>query len=120
MSDVDPGCVKTLRGINAPGILRLVVTLSAKKRKNSSSARCHDQIRFRFHTAWTVCGLGISVYSAASDALGNASTDKSKLPIDNAPTFAMVRPLFCILSGLRGSTHLFDDATCISALAEWA
>jgi hypothetical protein len=49
----DPGCVKTLRGINAPGILRLVVTISAKKRKNSSSARCHDQIRFRFHTAWT-------------------------------------------------------------------
>jgi hypothetical protein len=27
----DPGCVKTLRGITAPGILRLVVTLRAKK-----------------------------------------------------------------------------------------
>jgi hypothetical protein len=43
--------VKTLRGITAPRILRLVVTLTAKKRKNSSSARCCDQIRFRFHTA---------------------------------------------------------------------
>jgi hypothetical protein len=49
----DPGCVKTPRSITAPGILRLAVTLRAKKRKNSSSARCHDQIRFRFHTAWT-------------------------------------------------------------------
>jgi hypothetical protein len=27
----DPGCVKTLRGTTAPAILRLVVTLSAKK-----------------------------------------------------------------------------------------
>jgi hypothetical protein len=47
-----PGCVKTRRGITAPGILRLVVMPGAKKRKNSSSARCYDQIRFRFHTAW--------------------------------------------------------------------
>jgi hypothetical protein len=47
-----PGRVKTLRGITAPGILRLVVTLRAKKRKNSSSARCYDQISFRFRTAW--------------------------------------------------------------------
>jgi hypothetical protein len=31
-----PGCAKTLRGINAPEILRLVATLRAKKRKNSS------------------------------------------------------------------------------------
>jgi hypothetical protein len=30
--------VKTLRGITAPGILRLVVTLRAKKCKNTSSA----------------------------------------------------------------------------------
>jgi hypothetical protein len=44
--------MKTLRGITAPGILRLVVTLRAKKRENSSSARRYDQIRFRFHTAW--------------------------------------------------------------------
>src|SRR5258705_8371420 len=46
-----PGCVKTLRGITAPRILRLVVALRAKKRKNSSFARHYDQIRFRFHTA---------------------------------------------------------------------
>jgi hypothetical protein len=47
--------VKTLRGITAPGILRLVVTLRAKKCKNSSSAQ-HNQIRFRFHTAWIASG----------------------------------------------------------------
>ena len=47
----DPGRVKTLRGITAPGILRLVVTLRAKKCKNSSSAQRYNQIRFRFHTA---------------------------------------------------------------------
>jgi hypothetical protein len=46
-----PGRVKTLRGITAPGILRLVVTLRAKKCKNSSSAQRYSQIRFRFHTA---------------------------------------------------------------------
>jgi hypothetical protein len=34
-----PGCVKALRCMTAPGVLRLVVTLRAKKRKNSSSAR---------------------------------------------------------------------------------
>jgi hypothetical protein len=43
----DPGCVKTLRGKTAPGILGLMFTLRAKKRNNSSSARRHDQIRFR-------------------------------------------------------------------------
>ena len=43
--------VETLRGITAPGILRLVVTLRAKKRKNSSSAQRYNQIRFSFHTA---------------------------------------------------------------------
>jgi CheY-like chemotaxis protein len=47
-------CVKTLRGINAPRILRLVVARRAKKRKNSSSARHSDQIRFRFRTAWAI------------------------------------------------------------------
>jgi Domain of unknown function (DUF927) len=46
-----PGRVKTLRGITAPGILRLVVTLRAKKCKNSFSAQRYNQIRFRFHTA---------------------------------------------------------------------
>ena len=49
----DPGCVKTLRGITAPGILGPTVTRRAKKRKNLSSARHYDQIRFRFHTAKT-------------------------------------------------------------------
>ena len=48
---VEPGRVKTLRGITAPGILRLVVTLRAKKCKNSSSTQRYNQIRFRFHTA---------------------------------------------------------------------
>ena len=51
MSLNDPGRVKTLRGITAPGILRLVVTLRARKCKNSSSAQRYNQIRFRFHTA---------------------------------------------------------------------
>jgi hypothetical protein len=40
----------------AHGILRLVVTLRTKKRKNSSSARHYDQISFRFHTGWTDSG----------------------------------------------------------------
>ena len=47
----DPGCVKTLRGITAPGVLSPVIVRRAKKRKNSSSARHYDQIRFRFRTA---------------------------------------------------------------------
>jgi hypothetical protein len=47
MSAVGPGRVKTLRGITAPGILRLVVTLRAKK----CTAQRYNQIRFRFHTA---------------------------------------------------------------------
>jgi hypothetical protein len=46
----DPVCVKTLHGITAPVILRLVVSLRAKKCKNSSSARHYDQISFRFYT----------------------------------------------------------------------
>jgi hypothetical protein len=49
----DPGCVKTLRGIIAPGILGSVVMRRAKKRKNLSSARHYDQIRFGFHTTKT-------------------------------------------------------------------
>jgi hypothetical protein len=49
----DPGCVKTLHGIIAPGILGSVVMRRAKKRKNLSSARYYDQIRFRFHTTKT-------------------------------------------------------------------
>ena len=46
------GCVKTLRGMTAPGILMLVVTFRAKKCRNLSSAQHYDQIRFRFYTAW--------------------------------------------------------------------
>jgi hypothetical protein len=50
--EMAPGRVKTLRGIIAPGILRLVVKLRAKKCKKSSSAQRYNQIRFGFHTAW--------------------------------------------------------------------
>jgi hypothetical protein len=46
--------VKTRRGITTPGILSPVVMRRAKKRKNSSSARHYDQIRFRFYTAWVI------------------------------------------------------------------
>jgi hypothetical protein len=53
---LDFGCVKTLRGITAPGILASTVTRRAKKRKSLSSARHYDQIRFRFHTAKTLSG----------------------------------------------------------------
>jgi hypothetical protein len=49
----DPGCVKTLRGMIAPEILRRVVMRRAKKRKNLSSARHYDQVRSRFHTTKT-------------------------------------------------------------------
>src|SRR5580692_7243317 len=49
----DPGCVKTLGGITAPGILGSTVMRRAKKRKNLSSARHCDQIRFCFHTTKT-------------------------------------------------------------------
>ena len=52
----DPGCVKTLRGIIAPGILGSVVMWRAKKRKNVSSARHYDQIRFRLRTTKTQMG----------------------------------------------------------------
>jgi hypothetical protein len=51
---IDPGCVKTLRGIIAPGILGSMVVRRAKKRKNLSSAPHYDQIRFRFHTTKTL------------------------------------------------------------------
>jgi hypothetical protein len=44
----DPGCVKTLSGITAPGISGSTVIRGAKKRKNLSSARHYDQIGFRF------------------------------------------------------------------------
>jgi len=56
-STSDPGCVETLRGIPAPGILGSVVMRRAKKCKNLSSARHYDQIRFRFRTAKTLNGV---------------------------------------------------------------
>jgi hypothetical protein len=63
----DPGCVKTLRGIIAPGILGSVVMWRAKKRKNLSSARHYDQIRFRFRTTKTHVGSGVC--SAAGETM---------------------------------------------------
>jgi hypothetical protein len=42
---------------------------------------------------WTVCGLGISVYSAAS-ASGNTSADESTLQIDSAPILAIASSPF--------------------------
>jgi hypothetical protein len=42
---------------------------------------------------WTVCGLGINVYSAVS-ALGDASADKSKLQIDSAQILAIASSPF--------------------------
>jgi hypothetical protein len=50
---IEPGCVKTLRGMTAPGILSPTIMWRAKKRKNLCSARHYDQIRFRFRTAKT-------------------------------------------------------------------
>ena len=43
------------RGITAPGILGPMIMRRLKKRKNLSSARHYDQIRFRFRTAKTHC-----------------------------------------------------------------
>jgi hypothetical protein len=52
------------------------------------------------YPTWTVCGLGISAYSAAS-ALGTASADKSKLQIDSGPILAIASSVFRVLSRLR-------------------
>src|SRR6516165_2543001 len=60
----DPGCVKTLRGMIAPEILRRVVTFRAKKCRNLFSARHYDQIRFRFRTAKTQSGSGAVQFAA--------------------------------------------------------
>src|SRR5204863_1317435 len=51
---LDPGCVKTLRGIIAPGILGSVRMRRAKKRKNLSSARHFDR-RDRVERALVNC-----------------------------------------------------------------
>ena len=67
-SRFDLGCVKTLRGITAPEILGSVVMRRAKKRKNLSSARHYDQIRFRFRTAKTQSGGKSAQHLAAQQA----------------------------------------------------
>ena len=63
---IDPGCVKTLRGITAPGILGPMIMRRLKKRKNLSSARHYDQIRFRFRTAKIHICRAASLVSLAS------------------------------------------------------
>ena len=81
---MDPGCVKTLRGINAPGILRLVATLRAKKRKNSSSARCYTGFAKIIERAGNAAGLDFKAHPhmlrhACGFALANAGHDTRAL-----------------------------------------
>jgi hypothetical protein len=73
-----PGYVKTLRGINAPGILSPVVTRRARKRKISSSARHDDQIRFRFRTAWVEFR---QCYAHPKNHLAGAPSAPSSAPV---------------------------------------
>jgi hypothetical protein len=87
--ELDPGRVKTLRGITAPGILRLVVTLRAKKCKNSSSAQRYNQIRFRFHTAWTQSGHSL--------AWPQSTTGRIFEPVDLGPGPVAMRQSSCSL-----------------------
>src|SRR5579859_5180907 len=69
----DPGCVKTLSCITAPGILGSTVMRRAKKRKNLSSARHYDQIRFRFHTTKTHTGLQLLEFGQLRSPSPNCS-----------------------------------------------
>src|SRR5262245_60881681 len=64
MSENDPGCVKTLRGITAPGILSPLVMRRAKKCKNLPPDRRYDQFRFRFRTTKTLFGHEVRVFVA--------------------------------------------------------
>jgi hypothetical protein len=83
-----PGRVKTLRGITAPGILRLVVTLRAKKCKNSSSAQRYNQIRFRFHTAWAKTGPDVNCrHRPGQDTCSCAGRDND--PVRNRRRFRL-------------------------------
>ena len=91
MSLNDLGCVKTLRGIIAPGILGSVVMRRAKKRKNLPSARHYDQIRFRFRTTKTRSGH--------TELLEGEDTLPIILHIDDGP--------FILGSGIQG----FVEAT---------
>jgi hypothetical protein len=54
--------------------LRLVVTPRAKKRKNSFSTRCYDQIRFRFHTAWVKTCLFSTARMSAFASFGHRAS----------------------------------------------
>ena len=86
-----PGCVKTLRGITAPGILGPTVMRRAKKRKNLSSARHYDQIRFRFRTA-----KARSRHSVRKNlgGFGNPSAERVamvSMPVVAAPAFGTGR-----------------------------
>jgi hypothetical protein len=53
---------------------------------------------------WTVCGLGIRVYSAES-ASDNASAEKNKLQ-DSVPILAIASSLFRVLRWWRARTAL--------------
>jgi hypothetical protein len=63
---------------------------------------------------WTVCGLGINVYSAAN-ACGNASADKSAVQIGSALILAIASSLPALL---RDAAHPLNDPTCMRAFAE--
>src|ERR1700732_3113559 len=54
MAGSGPGCVKTLRGITAPRILRLVVTLRAKKAKIHPSLSITTKSDFVFTQAGSI------------------------------------------------------------------
>jgi hypothetical protein len=82
----DPGCVKTLRGIPAPGILGSTVTRSGKKRKNLSSARHYDQIRFRFHTAKTQSAHARPRIAVVQTDINRSGGNTTGVTIPTAPT----------------------------------
>src|SRR5437868_8800218 len=80
-SRFDPGCVKTLRGIIAPGIFGPMVMRRAKKRKNLSSARHYDQIRFRFYTTKILSGPDLSetIYEAPAEGSYRHDSARTRL-----------------------------------------
>src|SRR5262249_32612892 len=92
----DPGCVKTLRGITTPGILGPVVMRRAKKRKNLSSARHYDQIRFRFHTTKTQSGHWLCAAFGAEAA-------PIQLVISQSVDIGLVSDISVYLSAFGGS-----------------
>jgi len=89
----DPGCVKTLHGITAPGILSPMVRPRAKKRKNLSSARRYDQIRFRFRTTKTHSVIGRPIFAVMHNAAldpANLTTGMSQGVCSRSSTKVMV------------------------------